>query len=213
MKPGTTEQLQRKRKRLVILAVGIGLLLLAVAVAMPWANPLSRGRFPKVGEVEEELGVWALAEQAGVLRGRPLTEIRFTGDASQQVSCCSLWRDKTGRIVAFSACYWSYPDALEYTETVEDLAARIAWRKRNLLGSDITASIAVGDFMRKWVDCPAFATIADRPFESANGTQGRRGTAQHRGFDIEVEVSRRSVVGQGDPPPKGILVIVKGRDW
>ena len=72
------------------------------------------GKLPSVEQVERELKVWALPERPAVLRGRPLTEVPFTYDASRGIDddpIFSLYLDDHERTVAFAAQLWVPSDS------------------------------------------------------------------------------------------------------
>jgi len=204
MKPGTTEQLQRKR--LIILTVGIGLLLLTAAVAMPWANRLWWGGFPKLGDVERRLNVWRLAERPGVLRGRRLQEIPFTRDASKSRTCFSLWRDRAGRIVAFSGLYRDMSKGEWESEKAWD------WYFEHVRIEEVAASNVLHGLMAAFIKCRDFEQIARQPIRRQDPESGLWGRREYNGFEIEVETTGYSTWGDG-PDLRSVWVIVKGRGW
>lgn len=61
------------------------------------------GKLPNTEQIEKSLKVWALPSRDAILRGRPLTIIPFTRDATKDETWFSLYVDASGTSVAITA--------------------------------------------------------------------------------------------------------------
>ena len=88
------------------------------------------GKLPTVKQIERDMRVWSLEEQRTVLRGRPLTEIPFTSDASRMLirqPDFSLYLDDDKRIVAFSSSLLDRAEGYEDRLPVDFESIRRHW--------------------------------------------------------------------------------------
>lgn len=180
---------QRRRRTLLGAASALALVVL-VGVIEGRRRVAARRQepsLPSVAEIEAAWSIWASAPLPGVLRGRPLTEVRLAADASGGRWPIRLYLDRDERPVGLLAVYRDAPEGLG--DGVGDWLYAHQWEV------DLREALAVEWILAKHLGC----RMADVPRECTKSdadAQYYRGSTTRGRYRIEVTEDRDS---QPDP--------------
>lgn len=219
-----TIRYQRRLRR--VLSVVAALVVLAGGYY--WYRHLTSGNLPTAAQLQSDLKLWPLDPRPGILRGRPLTEIRFTDDASKPLRApiLSLWLDEHDQPVALSASVIYYPElpenkvyvaAARLADDLDDFEPRQDSTHRLLiLGSlfnQYTPGLSISSFepIDPGVSCTSEESYNDDPNQV-------RASCVWPESRYSFEISTTFLFDRPDPDTRQclayeVIFIVKSKDW
>lgn len=186
------------------------------------------GTLPTVKQVERDMKLWALPRRPAMLRGRPLTEVPFTDDASHLDvggPVFSLYLDDAEQVVAFSAQFIDLPTLLERglpsppSNRAEARAKLLNLPPGQLSPHALERIQVLSRFADHYLHHESLDPARDpsaRMLELDNGNR-RTYSWRHGRFSLELTTTiryQKQFVDDKDwTAIRHCLYIVKGRDW
>lgn len=191
-----------------------------------WLDYRAAGKLPTVAQVQKDMKLWPLEARPGILRGRPLTEVPFTNDASRKLSepVLELYLDNEELVVAMSCTITVYRD-------IDDNRPYTTARERakllDLPEPNVDAArryVTLCEFAQRYLS-PACIDVAestnvlrsnDDPYDKDPNFICNQAFWRTSRYDCDLTLLSR--MNHPDPEQREYLTltttwIVRGRDW